>query len=556
MQHGTTHPRCSSERGALLVIKGIDMPRMTGGQALAKSLYLEGVRVIFGLPGVQLYHALDGLQGEPGIRFITTRHEQATTYMADGYSRAGGGIGTAMMVPGPGLQNASAGIGTAFAASSPILVVSGQIERDLIGADRGILHEVNDQLDTIRPVTKWAKRILDPAEIPDAVHEAFYHLKTGRPRPVEIEIPPETLADVADVDLREPEEYPRPAADTEAIRTGAQIMAEAANPLIWAGGGVISSGAQDALRRVAEHLQAPIITSPEGKGAISDRHPLSLGAHRLRNDPVAREEPNFDAILAVGTRMANPAWLGGQRIVQIDIDPEELGRNYENTFGIQGDARLALEGLYEQVSQLTPARESRATEFEALRQRRANSAIRVEPQESLTATIREVMPDDGILISGMTQIGYYSRAFYPVYEPRTFVTSSYAGNLGYAYPVALGAKVAQPDKAVVAVSGDGGFLFNSQELATAVQYGINAVVIVFNDNAYGNVLRDQVNRFEGRVYGAALHNPDFVKLAEAYGARGVRVEPDRLGPALQEALAVDAPTLIEVPVQAMPTPFE
>ena len=532
------------------------MPRMTGGQALAKSLYLEGVRVIFGLPGVQLYHALDGLQGEPGIRFITTRHEQATTYMADGYSRAGGGIGTAMMVPGPGLQNASAGIGTAFAASSPILVVSGQIERDLIGADRGILHEVNDQLDTIRPVTKWAKRILDPAEIPDAVHEAFYHLKTGRPRPVEIEIPPETLADMADVDLREPEEYPRPAADTEAIRTGAQIMAEAANPLIWAGGGVISSGAQDALRRVAEHLQAPIITSPEGKGAISDRHPLSLGAHRLRNDPVAREEPNFDAILAVGTRMANPAWLGGQRIVQIDIDPEELGRNYENTFGIQGDARLALEGLYEQVSQLTPARESRATEFEALRQRRASSAIRVEPQESLTATIREVMPDDGILISGMTQIGYYSRAFYPVYEPRTFVTSSYAGNLGYAYPVALGAKVAQPDKAVVAVSGDGGFLFNSQELATAVQYGINAVVIVFNDNAYGNVLRDQVNRFEGRVYGAALHNPDFVKLAEAYGARGVRVEPDRLGPALQEALAVDAPTLIEVPVQAMPTPFE
>ncbi|MCY4367018.1 MAG: thiamine pyrophosphate-binding protein [Chloroflexi bacterium] len=532
------------------------MPRMTGGQALAKSLYLEGVRVIFGLPGVQLYHALDGLQGEPGIRFITTRHEQATTYMADGYARAGGGIGTAMMVPGPGLQNASAGIGTAFAASSPILVVSGQIERDLIGSDRGILHEVNDQQDTIRPVTKWAKRILDPAEIPDAVHEAFYHLKTGRPRPVEIEIPPETLADMADVELREPEEYPRPVADTEAIRTGAQIMAEAANPLIWAGGGVISSGAQEALLRVAEHLQAPIITSPEGKGAISDRNPLSLGAHRLRNDPVAREEPNFDAILAVGTRMANPAWLGGQRIVQIDIDPEELGRNYENTFGIHGDARLALESLYEQVSQLTPARESRASEFAALRQRRANSAVRVEPQESLTATIREVMPDDGILISGMTQIGYYSRAFYPVYEPRTFVTSSYAGNLGYAYPVALGAKVAQPDKAVVAVSGDGGFLFNSQELATAVQYGINAVVVVFNDNAYGNVLRDQVNRFEGRVYGAALHNPDFVKLAEAYGARGVRVEPDKLGPALQEALAIDAPTLIEVPVQAMPTPFE
>ena len=532
------------------------MVRMTGGQALAKSLYLEGVRVIFGLPGVQLYHALDGLQGEPGIRFITTRHEQATTYMADGYSRAGGGIGTAMMVPGPGLQNASAGIGTAFAASSPILVVSGQIERDLIGSDRGILHEVNDQLDTIRPVTKWAKRILDPAEIPDAVHEAFYHLKTGRPRPVEIEIPPETLADMADVELHEPEEYPRPAADASAVRAGAQILSQAANPLIWAGGGIISSGAQDALQRVAEHLQAPIITTPEGKGAISERHPLALGAHRLRNDPVAKEDPNFDVILAVGTRMANPAWLGGQRIVQIDIDPEELGRNYENTFGIAGDARQTLDSLYENLSGLAPARPSRLAEVETLRQRRAETARRVEPQDSLTATIRDVMPEDGILISGMTQIGYYTRSFYPVYQPRTFLTSSYSGNLGYAFPVALGAKVAQPDKAVVAVSGDGGFLFNSQELATAVQHGINVVVVVFNDNAYGNVLRDQVNRFEGRIYGAALHNPDFVKLAEAYGARGVRANPDQLGSALREALAVDAPTLIEVPVQAMPTPFE
>lgn len=532
------------------------MPEMTGGQALAKSLYLEGVRVIFGLPGVQLYHALDGLQGEPGIRFITTRHEQATTYMADGYARAGGGIGTAMMVPGPGLQNASAGIGTAFAASSPVLVVSGQIERDLIGSDRGILHEVNDQLDTIRPVTKWARRILDPVEIPDAVHEAFYHLKTGRPRPVEIEIPPETLAEVANVDLHEPEEYPKPMADASRIREGAQTLAAADNPLIWAGGGVISSGAQEALLKVAEHLQAAVITTPEGKGAISERHPLALGAHRLRNDPVAREEPNFDAILAVGTRMANPAWLGGQSIVQIDIDEAELGRNYENTFGIQGDARLTLESLYDNLQQLGPARASRANDYESLRQRRAETSIRVEPQESITATLRNVMPEDGILISGMTQVGYYCRAFFPTYVPRTFITSSYAGNLGYAYPVALGAKVAQPDKAVVAVSGDGGFLFNSQELATAVRYGINAVVIVFNDNAYGNVLRDQVNRFEGRVYGSALHNPDFVKLAEAYGARGVRAEIDQLDTALSEALSIEAPTLIEVPVQGMPTPFE
>ena len=181
---------------------------------------------------------------------------------------------------------------------------------------------------------------------------------------------------------------------------------------------------------------------------------------------------------------------------------------------------------------------------------------KLDPQDGLTAAVRAAVPDDGILISGMTQIGYYSRAHYPVYEPRTYLTSSYFGNLGYAYPTALGAKVAQPDKAVVAVSGDGGFLFNSQELATAVQYGINAVVVVFNDNAYGNVFRDQTNRFDGRTIGSELHNPDFVKLAEAYGARGIKAEgPEQLESALREALAIDAPTLIEVPVGMMPPPF-
>ena len=181
------------------------MSKMTGGEALAKSLTLNKVEVIFGLPGVQLYHALDGLSKEKQIKFITTRHEQATTYMADGYSRASGKIGVAMVVPGPGLQNASAGIGTAYSASSPILVISGQIERESIGKDQGKLHEVKDQMDTIAPVTKWRKRITDPQEIPSTVNEAFNQLQTGRPRPVEIEIPPETLADVSSIDLLEPE---------------------------------------------------------------------------------------------------------------------------------------------------------------------------------------------------------------------------------------------------------------------------------------------------------------------------------------------------------------
>lgn len=532
------------------------MSEMTGGQALVKSLYLEGVRVVFGLPGVQLYHAMDALHREPGIRFITTRHEQATAYMADGYSRAGGGIGTALMVPGPGLLNAAAGIGTAYSASSPILVVSGQIERDLIGVNRGMLHEVDDQLQSIKPITKWAERVLDPVNVPETVQQAFYHLRTGRPRPVEIEIPPETLAELADVELREPEESRRIEASDDEIAAAAGMLANATNPLIWVGGGAISSGASEPLLRVAEHLQASVISTPEGKGAISDRHYLSLGTLWLRNDPIARSS-DHDVILAVGTRMATPNLLDGQQVVQIDIDKEELGRNYDKTLGVQGDARAALEALHSALSALTLPRPNRQAEVEALKARRSSAVIKVEPQDSLIAAVRSAMPDDGILVAGMTQLGYYSRVHYPVYQPRTFLTSSYFGNLGFAFPTALGAKVAQPHKAVVALSGDGGFLFNSQELATAVQYGINVVVVVFNDNAYGNSLRDQRLNFRGRLIGTELHNPDFVQLARAYGANGIYVQDKNdLEPALREAIGSGQPTLIEVPVGPMPSPWE
>lgn len=531
------------------------MPVMTGGEALARSLYREGVRVIFGLPGVQLYHALDGLAQEPGIRFIATRHEQATAYMADGYARASGGIGTAMVVPGPGLQNASAAIGTAYSASSPVLVVAGQVQRELIGVDRGVLHEVNDQLDTIKPVTKWAHRILDPAEIPAAVHEAFYHLKTGRPRPVEIEIPPETLEDQADVDLFEPEEYPAKAPGDVDLSSAVNLISQAKNPMLFAGGGVIASNASEALTALAEYLQAPVMMTSEGKGAISDRHYLALGGMGFRGDPYSERMAEHDLIVAVGTRNAYPN-IFSQKVLQIDIDPEEIGRNYEDTVGVVGDAKHTLEGLLRALNAVSDPREGRQEELEAAKNARLEALPKIEPQHSFTQAIRNAVPDDGVVISGMTQIGYYSRVNYPVYEPRTYLTSSYYGNLGYAYPVALGAKVAMPEKAVVAISGDGGFMFASQEMSTAVKYGINAVAVVFNDNAYGNVLRDQVTRFDGRSIGADLHNPDFMKLADAYGVRGVRVhEADELEAALAESLTIERPSLIEVPVGMMPNPF-
>ena len=336
------------------------------------------------------------------------------------------------------------------------------------------------------------------------------------------------------------------------------MIANAKNPLIWAGGGVISGEASAELTSLAEFLQAPVITTAEGRGAISDRSHLSIGSFRFKNDTFFENKiQNYDLVVAVGTRLLNNQQLTGQKVLQIDIDDEEIGRNYENTEGINGDAKKSITEILNGLKSVMSPRENREEELTALKAERFNPDTVIEPQESYTKAIRGAIPDDGIFISGMTQIGYYSRNKYEVYEPRTYITSSYYGNLGYAYPTALGAKVAQPEKAVVAVCGDGGFMFNVQELATAAKHNINVVAVVFNDNAYGNVMRDQVNMFEGREYGAEVHNPDFMKLAEAFGVRGVRVEggASELAKAVKESLNIAAPTLIEVPVGPMPNPF-
>ena len=529
------------------------MARMTGGEVLVQSLYREGIRVVFGLPGVQLYGVMAALRDEPRIRFITTRHEQATSYMADGYARAGGDVGTGLVVPGPGLLNSTAGLSTAYSASSPVLMLSGQIPREQIGKNVGLLHEVNDQQDCIAPITKWRRRVLQVAEIPAAVREAFTQLRTGRPRPVELEMPPETMEEEGDADLLPATEAGRAAAPAGDVARAVEILLAAKNPIIYAGGGANLSGAHEALRAVAEHLQAGVASSPEGKGAVGDLSDLSLGAAFWRDSPLRAAIHAADVVLVVGSRLALVTFAAGQRIVQIDVDREEIGRNHQNTVGLVGDARRTLEALLEKLRAAAAPRPSRKAEREALRAEIA-ALMTQEPQTSILRSLRSGCPEDTILIAGMTQIGYYSRPFWPTYSPRTYITSSYSGNLGYEYPVALGAKVARPEKPVVAVIGDGGFLFNAQELATAVQHKINVVAVVFNDDAYGNVARD-LDEDWGGTFGAALHNPDFMKLADAYGVHGMRAkEPTDVGRLVKEAVRLERPVLIEVPVGRMPRP--
>ena len=280
------------------------MARMTGGEALAKQLAIEGVKVIFGVPGVQLYGALAGLRDEGKIRFITTRHEQSTSYMADGYARASGTIGVALVVPGPGLYNAAAGLSTAYSASSPVLMICGQVPRAQIGKDIGVLHEINGQLDAIKPVTKWRKRVLQVSEVPGLVHEAFQQLRTGRPRPVEIEMPPDTMEEEGDAELLPPSTAEREAASSNEIDRAAEVLLAARQPLIYAGGGVALSDAHDAIAAVAEYLQAPVAMSPEGKGAVSDHSDLALGAALWPKNPLRDYLDAADTIFVVGSRLS------------------------------------------------------------------------------------------------------------------------------------------------------------------------------------------------------------------------------------------------------------
>ena len=321
-----------------------------------------------------------------------------------------------------------------------MLLVAGQIPRDMIGVNRGLLHEIDDQLEAVKSVTKWAARVLNADEVPSAVHEAFKQLSTGRPRPVEIEIPPDTLAESLDVELLEPAIHGRMEPPADSIGEAARLLAgHDGKVVIWAGGGANSEAASAALTRLAEHIQAPVLTTGEGKGAISDRHYLSVGSPRLREEAMQGLVAKHPVVLAVGTRLATANLPEGHRVIQIDVDPEEIGRNYRDvTMPVLGDAAVSLERLHEAVSGLAGPSASRQAEFEAFRAERFDPANLMEPQASFMRAIRNALPDDGIFISGMTQIGYFSRAYYPVYKPGTYITSSYSGNPGLCIPDGAG----------------------------------------------------------------------------------------------------------------------
>ena len=539
------------------------MVKMSGGEALVKSLVREGVEVVFGLPGVQIYGIIAALRGEPGIRMITTRHEQATTYMADGYARASGRPGVALVVPGTGLYNAAAGLATAYARSSPVLLIAGQVSRGLIGKNLGPPHEISDQPDMVRPVTKWRRRALRPREIPEAVFEAFRQLRTGRPRPVLIEVPPEVGVEREEVVLRNPAPISRIIPSPEQLREVARLIAQARLPLIYAGGGVARSDAEQALVKLAEATNIPVVTSSGGKGAMPDDHPLSYGScfsprgERQEMNQLYEVMEAADVVIGIGARfsLGNPAGEAST-LVNINIDDTELTRVQSNTIPLHGDARATIEALLPYLIEAgVGERPSPVEAVSAARRLIAYYDIRLrEPQYPILEIMQNSIPEDAFIAWDITQFGYYARTHYQVKYPKTYIDSGYSFNLGYSFPTALGAKVAHPDRPVVCVVGDGGFMFNAVELSTAVKYGINVTTIVFRNDAYGNIANDLNEAFDG-AYETDLHNPDFVKFAESFGAVGMRADDPRdLETLLPLSLERQAPVIIDVPFGDMPIP--
>ncbi|MDE2329551.1 MAG: hypothetical protein KGK16_02005 [Bradyrhizobium sp.] len=532
------------------------MASTSGGEAIVNGLVAHGVNTVFGLPGAQIYGLFDAFR-RAQLKVIGARHEQACGYMAYGYARSTGKPGVFSVVPGPGVLNAGAALLTALGGNEPVLCLTGQVPTAFLGRGRGHLHEMPDQLATLRTFVKWAERIEYPGAAPSLVARAFQEMLSGRPGPVALEMPWDVFTQRADTAAIQPFGIlAAPQPDRERIEAAASLIAGSKAPMIFVGSGAIE--AREEILELAESIDAPVVAFRSGRGIVSNAHELGLtmaSAYELW--------PQTDLIIGIGTRLELPAWRWsyrpeGQKSIRIDIDPSEM-RRFTPDAAIVADARQGTGELLAAVQRRGYSRQKGRRD--AIRDAAASARKQIQsiqPQMAYLDILRDVLPANAIVTDELSQVGFASWYGFPVYEPRTFITSGYQGTLGSGFPTALGAKVANPDRAVVAITGDGGFMFGVQELATAAQFNIGVVTLVFNNNSYGNVRRDQIEAFDGRVVASDLVNPDFVKLAESFDVGAARVSsPDAFRPALEKALAAGSPyvLVIEVPRDSETSPW-
>lgn len=529
--------------------------KMTGGEAVVKAVEANGVDTVFGLPGAQIYPLFDALKRSESIRTITSRHEQGAAYMAMGYAKATGRPGTFSVVPGPGVLNTTAALCTAMGCNTPVICLTGQIMSEFLGVGRGHLHELADQAGTLRSLIKHADHISDVSNTSQQVNEAFRIMQSGRPGPVSVEMCWDTMARQWDVEIAAGNSgIDKPPIDDDAIAAAAELVANAKNVMIMVGGG--AQHASEEVRELAEMLGAATTSFRSGRGVISEDADYGVScaaAHRLWDDT--------DVLIGIGSRLELQymRWMemaeyvdrppeNSPKLIRVDIDPVEMER-FKPHVGIVADAADATRALIEKIGRVgfiagdqDRIATAKADALQAIQE--------IQPEMAYLDVIRDVLPRDGYFVEELCQVGFTSYFGFPIYEPRTYVTPGFQGTLGFGFPTAIGVKAAMPDRAVVSVTGDGGFLFGMPELAAAIQHDIGLVTVLFNNNSFGNVRRDQQMNFDGRLLGADLVNPDFMKLAESFGADGVRVDsPAALKPALAKAIDADRPAIIEVMVE-------
>jgi acetolactate synthase I/II/III large subunit len=529
---------------------------MTAADAVVATLVAHGLDTIYALPGLQNDPLFDALfRFSDRLATLHTRHEQGAAYMALGAALATGKPAAYAVVPGPGFLNSAAALLTAYSMNAPVLALIGQIPHDDIGRGLGHLHEIRDQAGIIKRLVDHAARIATPRDASRTTALALRAMRMGRPGPAAIECAMDVWSRSAPVTVQEPLPIRPPRIDAAAIRRAAKRLGAAKRVLIACGG-----GAQDAAAEVtalSDLLQAPVLGFRRGRGVLDSRNPLSVTL------PLGRDLwGEADAVLAVGTRLLFPIQHWGVdrdlAVLGVNADPNEHKRVHKPAVALTGDAKPILTALLAELPAHNHKRASREVE---LRERQAIWRKRLEklqPQIAFLDAIRAELPEDGIFVDEVTQIGFAARLSFPVYGPRTFLSPGYQDPLGWGFATALGAQHAKPDVPVVAIAGDGGFMFTASELATAMRHKIPLTTIVFNDFGFGNVRRIQQERYGNRQIGTDLYNPDFVAFAKSFDAAAERATtPEQLRAALRGALRRrDVPTVIEVPVAAMPSPWE
>jgi len=532
------------------------MERLSTAQVIVKMLELNGIHQLFCLPGVQNDPLFDALfDASDRIQAVHSRHEQGAGYMALGAALATGKPSAYCVVPGPGFLNTATALATAQSCNAQVLALIGQIPSAYIGRGLGLLHEIPDQQGIIERLTKWSAQIRAPIQAAGLTDQAFKQLWNGRPQPVGLECPADVWAEEAPVHLPEqPAGRQALPVDEDAVDAAAKLLGQAKSPLIVVGG-----GAQDASEEVtalAELLQAPVVAFRMGHGIVDSRNPLSVNlpiGHRLWS--------RTDVVIGIGTRLQTQQVAWGVdddlKIIRIDIDPKEVNRIGTPDVSMISYADQTLRVLLDRLPKHLTKRRSRREEFKALKATFAGKMAKLQPQIGYLEAIRAELPEDGILVDELVQVSYVARVAFPVYRPRTFICSGYQGTLGWGLATSIGVQMARPDVRVVSLAGDGGFMFNVQELAVAVQHNLPLVMIVFNDGAYGNVRRIQKQMFGNRLIATDLVNPDFVKLAESFGATGLSAtSPETLRAALKTAFKEDGPVVIEIRCGEMPSPWE